>query len=353
MSENNKLNRITNFAIPHLGSTTLPNSHLRRRPQEDHPTKQNSGYSLADAISIIVIILLTGCGLSACSSKNINEEASVTAHAPVSVTHINRGAISDSVTLSATTYYLSDNQITAPAGGYITKAGIKPGDHVRKGQVLFEIKTREAQALESDSGNSSTLGRIQITAPTEGTLSSVLHVKDDYVQDGAKLAQLVDPDHFYLKLFVPREYSQVVISGQQVEIPLSDSRKIAAEVTGRLSSADQVTQTLVWLLKPNEPVSLPEGLQVVIPLPLHQSEQTQYLPKKAVLTDESLHDFWVMKVLHDSLAVKIPVRTGIQTSQRIEILEPNFSPSDAIITDGNYGLEDSSLVQIENPGLVD
>jgi hypothetical protein len=71
------------------------------------------------------------------------------------------------------------------------------------------------------------------------------------------------------------------------------------------------------------------------------------LPKGAVLANETLDKYWVMKLANDSTAVKIPVRTGITSGEMIEILEPQFSREDKILLSGNYGLPDTALVTIQ------
>ena len=53
-----------------------------------------------------------------------------------------------------------------------------------------------------------------------------------------------------------------------------------------------------------------------------------------------------MKLINDSTAVKVLVKKGIETIDKIEITAPVFSLSDRIILTGNYGLADTAKVQI-------
>ena len=53
-----------------------------------------------------------------------------------------------------------------------------------------------------------------------------------------------------------------------------------------------------------------------------------------------------MKIINDSTAVKTPVTPGKIIGDEIEILKPEFSPSDKIVISGNYGLSDTALVSI-------
>jgi hypothetical protein len=73
-------------------------------------------------------------------------------------------------------------------------------------------------------------------------------------------------------------------------------------------------------------------------------KSAQSLPRSALLTDETENEFWVMKLIGDSIAVKVPVKKGIETKDRVEILSPVFSPADRILVSGNYGLPDSAKV---------
>ena len=73
------------------------------------------------------------------------------------------------------------------------------------------------------------------------------------------------------------------------------------------------------------------------------------LPKSCVLSDEMMKEFWVMKLINDSTAIKIPVIVGNKNSERIEVLSPQFNSADKIISKGNYGLPDTAFVSIIIP----
>jgi hypothetical protein len=59
-----------------------------------------------------------------------------------------------------------------------------------------------------------------------------------------------------------------------------------------------------------------------------------------------MHNFWVMKLVSDSMAIKVPVTIGQKNDSLVEILQPAFSTTDRILTQGNYGLSDTALVTI-------
>jgi hypothetical protein len=53
-----------------------------------------------------------------------------------------------------------------------------------------------------------------------------------------------------------------------------------------------------------------------------------------------------MKIVHDSLAVKIPVEKGIEDDSLVEIISPDLKTGDLLITEGAFGLPDSSIVKL-------
>ncbi len=53
-----------------------------------------------------------------------------------------------------------------------------------------------------------------------------------------------------------------------------------------------------------------------------------------------------MQLVSDTLAVKVPVKTGISGVDSIEIVSPAFTLTDRFITSGNYGLGDTVVVRI-------
>ena len=62
-----------------------------------------------------------------------------------------------------------------------------------------------------------------------------------------------------------------------------------------------------------------------------------------------MENFWVMKLINDSTAVKIMLKPGIVTDTQFEIIAPQFNKTDRLINSGHYGLADTALVNIIHP----
>jgi hypothetical protein len=53
-----------------------------------------------------------------------------------------------------------------------------------------------------------------------------------------------------------------------------------------------------------------------------------------------------MKMIDSVTAVKVAIVKGMETGDRVEIIRPQFSTSDKILLNGNYGLPDTAKVKI-------
>jgi len=54
----------------------------------------------------------------------------------------------------------------------------------------------------------------------------------------------------------------------------------------------------------------------------------------------------VMKVNDDSLALQVDVQKGVESDSLIQIIHPKLDPTDKIISEGGFGLPDSSKVTV-------
>jgi len=102
-------------------------------------------------------------------------------------------------------------------------------------------------------------------------------------------------------------------------------------------------------VKPITSAVLPENLSVLVQISKSSKESTQVIDKSCVLSDETMANFWVMKLINDTTAVKIAIKTGMVSGDKIEIISPALSQSDRLINTGNYGLSDTAFVNIIQP----
>jgi multidrug efflux pump subunit AcrA (membrane-fusion protein) len=307
-------------------------------------------YSLVKQMFFVagLSVLLFSC--HGADSGADDEDAKVTSQTPVTVTTVNDSTLTDYIDLNATSTILQKNYVKSNANGYVEQVRILPGQNVGKGQLLFTIKTKEAQSI----GNSINIldttfkfsGVNSIRASSSGYISQLSHQKGDYVADGEALAVISDRSSFVFLMQLPYELRQYVKMGQTVDLTLPGGTKVGGIVSSFMPTVDTVSQTQGIVLKVNSAQQIPENLIAKARIVKSAKTNTISLPKSAILTNETQTIFWVMKLINDTTAVKVPVKEGIQSGDRIEILSPVFSKQDKIVITGNYGLADTARVKI-------
>ena len=70
------------------------------------------------------------------------------------------------------------------------------------------------------------------------------------------------------------------------------------------------------------------------------------LPKSAIMSSDVLDEFWIMKLINDSTAVKVGIEKGIEDSNMVQILTPKLNANDKIVFVGAYGLPDTANVKV-------
>ena len=277
-------------------------------------------------------------------------EKQVKAITPVQVTQPRIGAMSDYIELNATSSFLRKETIKSTANGYIADINISIGQSVRKGDTLFMLKTKEARAIDNLPNSQSTklgfTGRIPVLSTKDGVVSAILHQKGDYVQDGDQLATVAEQHSLVFLIDAPFEYHKYMGLNKSCKILLPDGEQLDGVIQSGLPEMDVNNQTQNFVIKAVGGDKLPEGLIARVKIETEKKNNAIILPKDAVLADEKEESFWVMKLINDSTAVKIPVILGLYNNEEKEIISPSFSGSDRIIRSGNYGLPDTAKIKI-------
>lgn len=296
-----------------------------------------------------LVFLLASCGGAGKSDAGDDDKA-VNAQIPVTVATVGDSSMVAYTTLNATSAFQQRNYVKSSSVGYIQKVFIQPGQDVEKGQVLFTIKTKEAQSI----GNAVNIldttfkfsGETKIRAAEHGYISQLLHQQGDYVQDGEQLAVIADKSSFAFIMQMPYELRANVKLGQTVTLTLPDAEKINGAISSFMPAVDTAAQTQGVVIKIPAGKQIPENLVATARLVRTEKQNAQSLPKSAVLSNETQTEFWVMKLINATTAVKVPVTKGIEIGERVEILTPKFTKDDKIVVTGNYGLSDTAKVKI-------
>ncbi|RNL53205.1 HlyD family efflux transporter periplasmic adaptor subunit [Pedobacter jejuensis] len=296
---------------------------------------------------LLLLIVLSSC--SSPSSETAEDTPSPVT--PVQITYVGDSSLAEYVELSAVSAYLEKSFVKANINGYIEKTNVQTGKKVGTGQNLFTLITKEARSIGNtvnklDPGFKFS-GISNIRAEQGGIIVQVNHQKGDYVQDGELLATISNRNSLVFLLDLPYELNQIIKQNGNVNVLLPDGTTLAGTVSGTMPAVDSLAQTQRYIIKVPSVKDIPEGLIGKVRLSKASHANAQVLPKSAVLTNETEDEFWVMKLINDSTAVKINVKKGIENSSTTEVLSPKFLKTDRIITSGNYGIADTAKVKIQ------
>jgi multidrug efflux pump subunit AcrA (membrane-fusion protein) len=303
----------------------------------------------------ILLLFVFAFAIQTCKSneaddtdEDIPPENAVT---PVTITHPTHGTISETVQLDATSAFTLKTLVKSNAVGYLQTSNIKVGDYVSRGQTLFTVKTKEAVALGNTINSLDTSlhfeGITKIKSPSNGYITQLTNTTGSYVQDGDQLAEVTDKSSFAFLLDLPYELKSYLPQNKMLFLHLADSTTLQGYIQSALPTVDNVAQTQRYIIKVNTDKLIPENLIAKVQLIKQQIINTTLLPKAAILSNEEQTEFWIMKLLNDSVAVKTTIKKGIESGDNFQVLSPSLSDSDKIVLTGNYGLNDTAKVKIE------
>jgi Barrel-sandwich domain of CusB or HlyD membrane-fusion len=300
--------------------------------------------AVAAFLSIIFLFL------SSCKKTDEETETAGEVKALVTLTTPEYNSLSEYMEFNAVTQFQRKDNLRATATGYISSIYFNPGNSIERGEVFCSISTKEQNALRTLSETDSSLQKFQnpltIESNATGIISTINVLNGDYVNEGDVIATVLEPGSLVLNLNVPYESHNIVTKGKACEVYLPDGKIINTYISQSLPTVDPKTLAQVYLIDMGS-YSLPENLNVTVRVAVNKQTNVLSLPIKAVQTDEEQKEFWVMKLVNDSLAVQVPVITGAQNDSLIQIISDVISTDDKIILQGAYGLPDSSMVIIQ------
>jgi hypothetical protein len=297
----------------------------------------------------VILIAVFLASLPACREGATATEKVPAVRTPVTIIPVTFKPVASTLDLPATSVFMNKNIFRAPAAGKIENILVRQGDFAASGQLLFTIKTREAVSLGNIAGNDSTLsfkGLININATEAGVVNKISYQKGDFVQEGDEIAVISEQNSLVFILDVPFEYQSIADKNMECSIILPDGKRIKGTITGKLPEMEIQSQTVSYIIRPYSINQLPANLIARVSLIKSSNNNALVVPKEAVLGNETQTEFWVMKVINDSTAVRINIRKGYENNNEIEIAEPGFLESDRIIVKGNYGLTDTAGITI-------
>ena len=327
------------------GSNQVPrHCEVRSNPVPRHCEVRSNPYFI-----ILLCLLFTAC--SGNHHENEDEEELET-ETPVTITHCTIGDMMEVVELNATSAFLLKNQTKATTNSYIKSVSVMPGQRVVKDQLMFILKGKEAENLGATFGELTAdipyTGEIKVVANCNGYITEIHHQTGDYVMEGDVLAEISDAGSLVFLLQLPYELTPYLTKNKSLMLELPDGTELKGALSMSMPMVDPVSQTQSIVIRISDNRSIPENLIAKVKIIKNIRNNTISLPKPAILADETLENFWIMKMIDEEYAVKVPIIKGVEMEGYVEILSPELSIDDIILETGNYGLPDTAKVVIQD-----
>ena len=184
--------------------------------------------------------------------------------------------------------------------------------------------------------------------------SDIRHVGDRYVDEGSLVSpgkpilKIIEIDRIKARIPIIERDFRFLQVGQRAEVTTDAYPGVAFEGTVEMISNElaESTRTVVAILSiPNLDFRLRPGMFVRVRIVLSEHRDTQAIPPNAILTRNDQRGIFMIDPT-DQTAMFVPVKTGLETRNRVEILSPVFKENDLIVTVGNHMLETGKEVEI-------
>ncbi len=177
----------------------------------------------------------------------------------------------ETVESNAVSAYLLKTYAKANANGYLQISNVHLGQLVTKGQTLFVLKTKEAEALGNTINSIDTSldfsGTISIKSPGSGYVTQLTYTSGNYVQDGEQLAEITDTKSFVFILNLPYELKPYLAHQQpRCYCVCPTVHLLPARIQSSLPVVDSVSQTTECILSVNTNKVIPENLVAKVSL---------------------------------------------------------------------------------------
>jgi membrane fusion protein (multidrug efflux system) len=274
--------------------------------------------------------------------------------------------------------------------GKISKIYFKEGQKVKEGEALFKIddatlaaKVRESEArlaqsreeynravklLEKNFGTiqqrDKTLADMQVNqavldeakinlentiikAPFTGVIGLSNVSVGASVSPSVDLATVVDLDPINVDFSIPESYLPHVHEGDIVDVTVEDIDILPIEATIKAISPEISAETLQVVLRaqmPNTELAYRPGFYARVLVLAGTIENAILIPSTAI---EREGDEEYVLVVVDNVSVRVPVSTGMQEGNDIEITH-GIKEGDLVITAGGFRAQDGTEVTVVN-----
>jgi membrane fusion protein (multidrug efflux system) len=325
----------------------------------------------AGVLAAAACLTFAGCGQHR-SEDDESPGASRTATVAVKVAEIVERDAVLTVEAFGKTDALRKERVFSPIAGRILSFRANEGTHLRKGDLIATIQTKESHAAvlgaetmlrtavtpeqKAEAGHTLQLVKsgetsINVLAKRDGVVATRSVSEGELVVENAELVTVIDLSSIDFLADVLLKDLPLVHAGQRAAIRFTAMEKgdFPAILEAISPQTDIQSQTVkVRLAFPASANSLLLHTDMIGTARIITGSRPRalFVPKTALLRNDEDNTWSVVTLTPDSLACHIPVVIGVVTDSTAELRQSGLSAGSVVITEGHYALPDSTRVTL-------
>jgi membrane fusion protein, multidrug efflux system len=281
----------------------------------------------------------------------------------------------------------ADSKISSPVAGVVSEIKCYAGLHVKKGDVLFLLDSRIAEAevekakqavafaekafarqkdlQKSDATSEKTYQEIEnqlavarsdlaaaqmrlsyykISAPLSGTITKLNVTQGGYIDLNSPMAEIADLSRLAAAVSIPVSETLSLKAGQPVEITDGAAMLVKGKLAYFSPGVDAASGTMtVYVTFPADAI-LKQGQFVKARITNDEHRNCLAVPVSSVMKDSEKG--WVLSVVADGKATRIQVKTGLRDGGLVEVESEKLKEGMTVVKVGTYGLPDETKVRV-------
>ena len=192
-----------------------------------------------------------------------------------------------------------------------------------------------------------------LRSPISGVVTERPLFPGETASAGSSIITVMDTSSLLAKLHLAQATAQKLSLGHKAEVHIPGvDEPLEGSVSFLSPALDPGSTTVeVWVKLPNNDGHLKVGTPVHTVILGTTIQNALQLPKDAILPAQD-GGTAVMVVGADGKAHKQTVKVGIRTEDAVQVVS-GVSPSDMVVTEGGYGLDDGTKVTVGKPGAAE
>lgn len=221
--------------------------------------------------------------------------------------------------------------LSSRISGRITEVNAFAGDHVKKGQTLVRVESRQPGSPPPV---------LPMNSPRDGIVMKS-HVSDgEPVEPNKELLDIVDLSRVWAIAKVPESEAGLLKIGSKarVQVRASGGKTIEGKLLRFGAQADRNSSTVDAIFELENPgFIIRPGMRAEFSIITSSREDVLSIPRSAVQGDPSNRVVFTKDFDLENAYIKSPVHLGAKNDLYIEVISGLF-PGDEVVTNGSYSL---------------